>query len=150
MGRLIKALFALFGILILIILLSGFVPELAATFERFNVGDNGDISSNRFTLWAIAMEGFKSRPIFGIGWYGYRLLYSRYIAAGQEILDAHNVYIQMLCENGIIGLICYLIIVIYILSKTIGLIKKVSNLNHTYHYYSLYLYVFRHFSYLTV
>lgn len=134
-GRLIKASFILFGVLALIIIMSGFIPELASTFKRFDVGDNGDISNNRFALWGIAMEGFKSSPVFGIGWYGYALLYNKYMILGIKDQAAHNVYIQMLCENGIVGLICYLIIVIFIFTKTVTLLKSVSAADSSYHYF---------------
>lgn len=136
-GRTIKGFFVLFLGFIALIIASGFVPELAATLERFNVGKDGDISSNRFDLWALAMNLFKTNPLLGIGWYGYPMSYGNYLILndGNRFVNTHNVYIQVLCETGIVGLICYLFIVLYVFFKTLNLIKIVYDSDKTYHFY---------------
>ncbi len=134
-GRVIKISILLFAAFFLIIFISGFVPELSETFARFNVNNGGDISSHRFELWSLAINGFKSSPLIGIGWYGYIALYNKYLLIGEANQYAHNVYIEMLCENGIIGLICYITIVLYLFIKTVNLIKVTNNLNQDFHYY---------------
>ena len=70
---------------------------------RFHRNDGSDISSNRFFLWGVAFTEFLKRPLFGFGW-GY---YSNISET-----NVHNVYIQVLCELGILGEILFIIMLL--------------------------------------
>ncbi len=50
--------------------------------------------SGRDKLWEAAIQDFKAHPILGIGIDSYSTKYG---------LDTHNIYLQVLCETGIIG-----------------------------------------------
>ena len=61
-----------------------------------------DVSSGRFTLYQWAIHLFLESPVWGIGWGKYR----HTLAGNTKIitsLDTHNVYLQLLCETGIVG-----------------------------------------------
>ena len=106
---------ALFAIVILIE--SG--SPLATTFNRFIQSSGEDISNGRFIMWLLAIKEFINHPIIGLGWQGYRYSYAEdlFVAGnyadgeyleGFKYLDTHNVYLQVLCETGIIGFIFFL------------------------------------------
>ncbi len=95
------------------------VPALATILLRFQESsDDGDISSGRFELWAIAIKAFKTSPIFGIGWCGFRSQYSSQFSS-ERSFHVHNTYIQILCEVGIIGFIIFMIWFLWLLFITI-------------------------------
>jgi O-antigen ligase len=80
-----------------------FIPELNATFVRL-FDDSGDISMGRFNFWNHAIMAFQRNKLFGIGWYGFRFMDTN-TAHTSGYFDCHNVYIQLLCETGIVGFI---------------------------------------------
>lgn len=86
-----------------------FVPELSMFVERFVTNiQNGDLTSNRATLlWPIAIQGFLSNPIIGCGWLQYTSTLSRVIGGEDTNYHAHNIYLQLLCETGVVGFLIY-------------------------------------------
>lgn len=78
-----------------------------------------DVSSGRSELWAIAIKLFKDNPIFGIG-------AGRYVSLSGAGTNAHNTYLEILCELGVVGFTLFLIPLIYTLIKTIKDIRKTS------------------------
>jgi O-antigen ligase len=54
-------------------------------------------------------------------------------------MDAHNVYLQLLAEVGILGFLIFIFIFLYSLIKTISLFRNIGNneihLTDDYHYY---------------
>ena len=75
------------------------------------------VSSGRFTLWGKAMDLFTQSPIVGIGVGNFRL----FSGAGT---DVHNIYLQCLCEQGIVGLLLFFIMILSCLTGTIKTIKR--------------------------
>lgn len=94
--------------------------------EMFNgTGINrGDMSNGRFELWGFALELFCSNPLFGVGWRRYHELALIHL---HEDIEAHNVYLQVLAECGIFGLLLYMIPVISGLVFTFLYLKKMQN-----------------------
>jgi O-antigen ligase len=58
--------------------------------------------SGRDYLWAAAMQLWEEEPIFGVGFKGHTLLMP-------DQLPAHNAYIAMLADMGLVGLASYLL-----------------------------------------
>jgi O-antigen ligase len=60
-------------------------------------------------MWKLAINNFKKSPLFGIGWFGYKYQYNIMLfdpsrrAERYGYLNSHNVYLQLLCETGILG-----------------------------------------------
>lgn len=95
------------------------VPEvkesLELSTERFEQKDGQDITSGRGELANRAISIFEEHPILGIGYGGYSV---------DSDKGAHNVYLQVLCEGGIIGFLLYLPYMIVNLIKVIGCIRR--------------------------
>jgi O-antigen ligase len=70
-------------------------------------------SISRLALWDAAGAIFIQHPVLGVGYGNYRSLYSDYIpGAAPNELDAHNMYLQMLSETGIIGFLAFSALVV--------------------------------------
>lgn len=91
--------------------------------ELFNSsGLNGDDASNgRFELWGFAINLFLKKPITGIGWRKYHEYALAYLS---EDIEAHNVYLQLLAELGIIGFFLYVSVILYGMYFTYKLMKQ--------------------------
>lgn len=112
-----KALFAAILALGVLQLMSESVPQIQLVLNRLSTIGSDDSSYERMEMWKMAFEYFKKSPIFGIGFMNFRGLYasnlsrlfsSGHVDASYKRLDAHNVYIQMLCETGLVGVSIYL------------------------------------------
>lgn len=76
------------------------IPQVRIVLERFlDVSDDTNIES-RMTFWDAALNEFDSNTLFGIGWFGFRNNVAGSVHYSGHV---HNVYIQLLCENGMVG-----------------------------------------------
>lgn len=99
---------------------SSFIPAISDFLEGFEGQE--DISNGRYEFWEIAMSYFAKNPIFGIGWLGFRYAtLGVYSTVGY--VDAHNVYIQLLTESGLVGAAIMLVIFVGTLVQTIKMIN---------------------------
>ena len=79
----------------------------------------GDVSNRRFDLWNNAFELFKTSPIFGISfgnnvtYAGEKLPNCYMLTNGFAVFDAfHNMFMDLLSSQGIVGTIMFLLIMI--------------------------------------
>lgn len=80
--------------------------------------DEEDIDMNgREILWAAAIKGYQEKPLFGIG-------VSQFEDWSGLGTNAHNMYLQVLCEQGIIGIVCLLLPLLVCLSHTILILRR--------------------------
>lgn len=86
--------------------------RFASSVENFQSGD--DISSGRAELGQEALK--MSGSLFGIGLGNFKL-------SSKFDMDAHQTYYQVLCEQGIIGFILFVIPIIFCLIRTIKLLR---------------------------
>lgn len=99
----IKIVSAILVILAIFFVSSKYVPELNIFINRFvETFVRGDVSAGRYQLYSVAFHLFKNNPLIGIGWDAYKYYYlSNYLV----LKNTHNVYLQLLAENGVIGAI---------------------------------------------
>lgn len=99
------------------------VPQLRQVIDRFTAssGDLNDFTSGRINyFWVNAIEMFLDSPILGHGWRSFK-----YSGAGTlNANDAHNIYLQLLAEVGIVGFILVMFFMIYSLLTTYRAIRK--------------------------
>ena len=101
------------------------------TLERMKSGQ--DITSGRIELWTMALNAFKEKPIFGIGWRNFmfcipdafRAQHGAAVYGERGIYNAHNIYVHILCETGLIGAIIIIGTLIAILIVTMKLFIKI-------------------------
>lgn len=91
------------------------------TIEGLITGE--DITSGRTILYDYAIKLFYDNPLLGIGWRKYNeLTYG--LLSSTSGSHPHNIYLQLLTELGIIGLLLFIIPVIYMFIITIKLLVK--------------------------
>ncbi len=81
------------------------IPALSTLFNRFGGGEGSlnDYTSDRIDLlWIPAIKMFWQQPIFGLGWRGFRYTFQEY-SSMYQMNDTHNIFLQLLCETGIVG-----------------------------------------------
>jgi O-antigen ligase len=110
------------------IILVASVPQLReVTLYRLAEAGNDTEESNsllsRLALWGVAYEFFVAHPILGVGPKNYTSLIPHYLSVGEMMgadrLDPHNVWIQTLAEQGIVGFITYVGLCVAILKLAI-------------------------------
>lgn len=121
----------IFGIVIaLFSALARMIPTVSYIYERFTTAGEDQESQTRFEMWKLAINNFKEHPLLGIGWGGFKYEFHDHLynpAVRDEryaFLNAHNVYIQLLCECGIVGLLLFLGNAIFLFIKSILLFKR--------------------------
>lgn len=67
-----------------------------------------DISSGRIHFWSVAWQIFASNPIFGAGLDAFGFAFTRFDTRGgmYRVEQAHNEYLQMLADGGVLGFAC--------------------------------------------
>ncbi len=85
-----------------------------------NLLNGKDITSGRMELYALAWNLFCTSPVFGIGWqnFGGHITPEFHALHGLEVKDVHNIYLQFLCETGIVGALVIVIPLGYVFIKT--------------------------------
>ena len=82
-----------------------------------------DISNNRAKLYEFAIRLFVENPLFGVGWGQYRVKTVGNVTL-IETIETHNIYLQMLCEMGIIGFSCMIVPMINSLRLALKNVKE--------------------------
>ena len=83
----------------------------------------------RLAHWQAAIDMARDKPIFGVGLGGYALAYEDYRLINWEhpLGHAHNYYLNLLAETGIVGLAAYLAFWLYITKLTLRLRRNPDN-----------------------
>lgn len=83
--------------------------------------DQADITSGRGHFWGIAWQIFTAHPIIGAGFDAFGTAFSRYDTWNGffRVEQAHNDYLQMLADAGILGFACITAFVFLLLKKGI-------------------------------
>lgn len=90
-----------------------FVPAVGGTFERIMDAAESDsmdsATSNRTWLWEHAVELWGESPVFGNGWGTYRFHWPGATDPDAATITAHNIYLNLLAEGGVVGLVLFLV-----------------------------------------
>lgn len=95
-----KKLGRLLFLIAVIFLVVKYAPATRGIMEKFTaLGESGDITNGREASWAETVEIWKQSPVFGIG---------TNTLIGRYGISSHNVYLQLLAEMGVLGMISYI------------------------------------------
>ncbi|MHC2994417.1 MAG: tetratricopeptide repeat protein [Candidatus Atribacteria bacterium] len=100
----------------------------------------GSSLRTRLLIWQSTIDMIKDRPLFGSGLGTFPLHYldyqANFLQRNPDYLnfwgkagEAHNEYLQILAEMGIIGLLFFLLIIIIFYKTNLNLIKKIGTIN---------------------
>ena len=82
-----------------------------------------DVTGGRFDLWGKAINLFKEKPVFGIGW-------EQFLNNNRYRHDVHNTYLQWLCETGLTGFLLIFIPYIKLFYMSFKTTRKVISDNN--------------------
>ncbi len=111
------------GLVLLFLPQLGKVPFLSRyvqTVEQILAGV--DFTSGRIPLLLSAWEGFCDAPVFGLGWGRYLDLSAKLGICnpdGSLFTDCHNIYLQFLCEMGLVGFVLTVVPVFWLLGRSV-------------------------------
>lgn len=116
------------GSLLILSLFPGFGGAIGRIVDIMGSTDLNEITNKRFEmLWVPAMLLFLENPVFGIGWGNFKYSFTKYYRYTANQNNAHNVYIQLLCETGVIGTIIILVAMLaslLVIGKTLSKWRK--------------------------
>lgn len=81
-------------------------------------------SKGRLMFIEYGMYLFKLRPLLGYGIATFAHLYGQTVEVGEYVAYSHNNYIELLVSGGLVGLILYYWIYLYLIFRLIKIIKK--------------------------
>lgn len=117
------------GIIGFVIVAYATIPAASLIIDRM-INSDGDILSGRENFWNYAMEMFYRHPLIGEGFLSFNdYVFNRGFRyyGDRWNYQAHNVYIQLLGETGIIGCTLIVILIVLVVIKAISMAKENSN-----------------------
>lgn len=93
------------------------------------VGTEGDFSTGRTHFWSVALKIFWNNPIIGTGLDAFGNAYPLYDTwnGTYRVERAHNEYLQMLADGGIIGFACVAAFIFLLFRAAIGVIRSTTD-----------------------
>lgn len=128
-----------------VILSSFFIPQVRTLIDRFIYYSGDKTYNGRTYYWNVAMDIWNNNKLDGIGMGTYSLYFDKFYhrTGNLEAYDAHNIYIQMLADGGLIGASLIVMILMISLIRTLKVVRYIrltDNRNEIQLiYYSLYL-----------
>lgn len=98
------------------------ILRITETIERML--DGRDYSNGRTALAEMALNDFRSAPMWGIGWMNFQ---DYHVGQNYSNYNVHNFYLQLLCEIGIVGTAFFLIPYAYALFSDIRFIRTTTS-----------------------
>lgn len=127
-----RILFFVISILIIFIIAnlnSSLTVSLNRLSNIFGTNNMNQITNTRYEmLWLPAILMFLENPLLGIGWGNFKYSFTDYYTmTTNRVNNVHNVYIQLLCETGVIGTTLILSILLSNLFNVISYLLKIKH-----------------------
>lgn len=121
LNKILVGLLTLITLFVLFIICAPYVPGLDELYNRLfgtEYANSIELTSGRVYLWDYALKNWESSPLIGIGWgnFIYKWTDLRY---GTISVAAHNIYLQLLAEGGLVLLLAFLSVQISTLLLTV-------------------------------
>jgi len=109
---------------IFILFRSHLCPAQIMTFDTTSV-------KSRLLIWKAALVMIKEKPVTGVGAGNFEFVYLPYakkakglLPSGERVANAHNDYLEITAEQGLIGLAAFLYLVIVLLRTGLKIIRE--------------------------
>lgn len=122
--HLLKYISLLIVLLLVLVLAYSFIPQVTYVLNRFTETSSDNNIILRYSYWRAAMNAFNNNKLFGIGWFGFR---NNIAPSVGYTGHCHNIYIQLICETGIIGTFVFVFWFAYAFAKAIRFTLYISN-----------------------
>lgn len=120
-SKIFKGIFGGIILIIVLVIASGFIPNVSMIYDR--IFNSSNLLNGRERLYDLAWTLFSDNPLVGIGWGNFKYYYSNFYNVAEQ-LNVHNVYLQLLCEIGIVGTFIILGFMLHSLIKPYKMLKK--------------------------
>lgn len=130
MRRNLLVLTAVAGLVILVLGSVLFLGGESSVLRSIGLHDGGgDVTSGRAHFWGIAWQIFLANPIIGAGLDAFGAAFSRYDtwSGVYRVEQAHNDYLQILADAGILGFACVVAFVVMLVKKGISTVTRRNN-----------------------
>ena len=84
-----------------------------------SVSNNG-----RFEHWRVAIDAFDAHPLIGTGAGTYQNRWAQYRRSSLTVINAHSLYLQVMAELGIVGLLLILVPIVAVLVAMIQGVRR--------------------------
>ena len=112
-----------------------FLGGEAALFRSVGLSDPGagDVTSGRGHFWGVAWQVFRANPIIGAGLDAFGVAFPKYDTWNGyfRVEQAHNDYLQMLADGGILGFACVVAFVLLLLRKGVSAVTRGSDIHRS-------------------
>ena len=105
-------------LLLALYIASFFNEDILAVFERFSSLSDDDSFGGRSGFYELCLSMWGDSPLIGNGWRSFSVEFYKtpeswsYAANGFSAMDAHNVYLQVLAEEGLVGELLFLVVLV--------------------------------------
>jgi O-antigen ligase len=121
-----KTLFISLGAIILIVVTPAIFPHSSVSRRAASIFNPA--STDRLSMWKSSLKIVKDYPLTGVGWKGFRKIYPEYISPGTyRSPHAHNNFLNVAVESGMLGLGIFLWLLIIILKSGVTIFKRVED-----------------------
>lgn len=119
--------------IVAVVIIAASIPTLRESIiSRIAEAQTQSVERNtllsRLMIWGYAWRLFQSHPILGIGSKNFMLLSSQFMDLAEtgtvENPDPHNVWLEALCEGGIVGFVAYVSLCFGILALAYSKLRK--------------------------
>lgn len=92
-------------------------------------GAQADITNGRAHFWSIALQIFRDHPVIGAGLEAFGVAFSRYDTwnGGFRVEQAHNDYLQMLADAGVLGFVCVAAFIFLLIREGVNILRRVTD-----------------------
>ena len=117
-----------FMIIPLIFIIFSFVPQVSVTIDRLLESSNYDTLNGRTRFWDFCIEMYEDKPLIGYGYDTFNEVFAdkEHFIYNGKVWDmyAHNIYLELFGETGIVGFGIFCIALILLLIKSIAAFKN--------------------------
>jgi O-antigen ligase len=91
--------------------------------------NQADFTNGRTHFWTVALQIFRDNPVIGAGLESFGVAFTKYDTWNgvYRIEQAHNDYLQILADGGILGLICVIAFIVLLFKQSLKLINQTSD-----------------------
>jgi O-antigen ligase len=127
-----QALAACLAITIIFLLIVAFTP-VGNALQSYSQSSNASTLTGRTDLWVAVWPEIKQRPVFGHGYRASRFVSSEVEGAFAEAGHIHNAFLEILYNNGVVGLVPILAMNFLIVVNLGHVLKRPANLHARYY-----------------
>ena len=97
------------------------------------VSADADVSTGRLHFWPIALKIFSAHPLIGSGFDSFAVAFTRYDTWSglMRVEQAHNEYLQMLAEGGLVAIGCVLLFIFLLFKKGLQVVSSTKGFRHS-------------------